>query len=159
MHRTAAVCLALVLCSAAQAQGRPNPSETADQKELYNYVLTMDKIQRLGAATRDLQDLIKRHPELNALGGDPKSLNETVQRFQKVPDAATIVSKNGFTPREYVLGFMCVLQSTMAVGFKKAGTFKEYPPDLLKQVSKANLDFVEQHYDEARKIMGSAAQQ
>ena len=45
-----------------------------------------------------------------------------------------------------------MLQATMAVGFKKSGTYKEYPPDMLKQVSKANLDFVEQHWDAIQKM-------
>jgi hypothetical protein len=43
----------------------------------------------------------------------------------------------------------------MAVGFKKSGTYKEYPPDILKLVSKANLDFVEQHWDEVQKLTSS----
>jgi hypothetical protein len=49
------------------------------------------------------------------------------------------------------------VQAAMAVGFKKNGTYKEYPPKMLALVSKANLDFTEQHWDEIQKMaqMGS----
>jgi hypothetical protein len=64
-----------------------------------------------------------------------------------------ILKKNGLTPREYVVGTKTLIQASMAVGLKKDGTYKEYPPELLKVVSPANLAFVEKHFDEVHKVL------
>jgi hypothetical protein len=145
----------ILLAISAAAQGS---QDAADKKELFDYVLTMDKLQRLGATFHELQALIQKHPELNT-ANDGQTLDATVRNFEKYPDAVAVVKKNGFTPREFILGTLCAMQCSIAVGLKKAGTFKEYPPDLLKQVSKSNLEFTEQHYDEIKKLMASAAPQ
>ena len=142
----------VLLNSLAAAQTRKrSASEDADQKELYNYVLTMDKVQRLGQATEALMDYAKSRPELNDTS-DAKSLDQLTQKFQKYPEAVSILNKYGFSPREYAVAFMTVMQASMAVGFKKSGTYQEYPPNMLKLVSKANLDFVEQHWDAIQKL-------
>src|SRR5690348_1345311 len=142
----AAATTAILLVAGASAQARKN-ADSADQKELYNYVLTMDKVKKLAAATTQFQELAKKHPELNEeKQTDSKNLDEMVQKLQKYPDVVAILSKNGLTPREYAVGFMTLMQASMAVGFKKSGTYKEYPPKMLEVVSKANLDFVDQHF-------------
>lgn len=129
-------------------------ADDADQKELYNYVLTMDKVKKLAGATNAMQSYAKQHPELNDkdMGGDAKNLDQMVQKMQKYPPILTILKQNGLTPREYAVGFFTLMQASMAVGFKKSGTYKDYPPKMLQLVSKANLDFVEQHFDEIQKL-------
>ena len=141
----------VLLAAGAYAQGKRTGDDDADQKELYNYVLTMDKIQKIASATRGLEALQKQHPEIKD-ENNAKTLDETVKKFQKYPDAVAILSKNGLSPREYAVGVMTTMQAAMAVGFKKNGTYKEYPPNMLKLVSKANLDFTEQHWDEIEKL-------
>jgi hypothetical protein len=64
------------------------------------------------------------------------------------------LSKNGLSPREYAVGIMTLMQAAIAVGSKKQGLYKEYPPEMLKLVSKANLDFVDQHWDVIQKMSG-----
>ena len=64
-----------------------------------------------------------------------------------------MMKKNGFTPREYVLGTITFIQAATAVGFKKSGSYKDYPPQVHRVVSAANLAFVEQHWNEIDKIM------
>lgn len=140
-----------LLSGIAAAQTRSRGTDESGQKELYNYVLTMDKIQRISGATRALEALARQHPELNDMNS-AKTLDATVQNFQRYPDAVAVVKKFGMEPREYIVGVMTVMQAGMAVGFKKSGTYKEYPPDILKLVSKANLEFVEQHWDEVQKL-------
>lgn len=141
----------VLLAGAASAQVRRSANDP-DQKELYNCVLTMDKLQKLENATTALKDLSKKHPEMKD-EGNAKTLDETVQRLQKHSEAVAVLSKNGLSPREYVVGIMTLMQAGMAVGFKKSGTYKEYPPEMLKTVSKTNLDFVEQHWDAIQKMM------
>ena len=150
-HQAVAVLGACALLSAAHAQSGRSSGNDADQKELYNYVLSMDKIERMAGATKDLEALAKQHPELKD-SGSANTLAETVAKIQKYPDAVSVIRKNGFTPREYIAGFMTLMQASMAVGFKKSGTYKDYPPRMLQLVSKPNLDFVEQHWDEIQKL-------
>jgi hypothetical protein len=149
-------CASVLLASAAAAQSKKSEDNDPDQKELYNYVLTMDKLQKLSNSTKQLQAVAKQHPEINE-DGDAKSIDDMVKKFQKYPDAMAVLSKIGLSPREYAVGFMTTIQAAMAVGFKKNGTYKEYPPKMLALVSKANLDFTEQHWDEIQKMaqMGS----
>jgi hypothetical protein len=144
-----AACILLAACAHAQSKG--SGDNDADQKELYNYALSMDKIQKIASATRELQALAKQHPDIND-NSDAKNLDATVAKIQKYPEAVAVIKKNGLSPREYVVGIMTVMQASMAVGFKKSGTYKDYPPKMLQLVSKANLEFVEQHWDEMQKL-------
>ena len=114
----------------------------------------MDKIQRASAATRSLEELGKKHPELNQ-SQESSSIDGTVQNISKYPEAVAAIRSNGMSPREYVVCFMTLVQTSMAVGLKKSGTFKEYPPKLLAEINKSNLDFTEQHWDEIQKITNS----
>jgi hypothetical protein len=141
----------ILLAGIATAQTKKRVDDSPDQKELYNYVLTLDKLHKLANATKSLENLGKQHPELNDTS-KAKTLDETVQKFQKYPEAVAVLKQNGLEPREYVVGMMTMVQAGMAVGLKKSGTYKEYPPDMLKVVSKANLDFLEQHWDEFEKL-------
>lgn len=152
MRQTALICIA-VAAAVGIAEAQARKTESPDQKELYNYVLTMDKIQKASNATKDLQEYAKKHPELGqGMDGDAKNLNDMVARLQKYPEAVAILNKDGISPREYAVCFMTLMQASMAVGFKKSGTYKDYPPKMLEVVSKPNLDFVDQHWDQIRKM-------
>lgn len=152
---TSIVASVAILCVAAAAQSK-KAADNPDQKELYSYVLTMDKIQKLGSATKALNELAAHHPELQS-NSQAQTLDQVTQRIQKLPDAVAILSKNGLTPHEYAVGTMTLFQAGMAVGLKRSGTYKEYPPDMLKLVSPENLDFVEKHYDEVSKALPSSS--
>jgi hypothetical protein len=154
MHRAAGLLAALTLVAgSAAAQARTKAgAQTADEQELLKYSLTMDKVQKLSGAMHGLTDLAKSHPELkDSSSAANESLDQIAQRIQKYPDAVAILAKNGLTPREFAVGSLSLLQAGMVVGMKKAGMFQEYPPDMLKMVSPANLTFVEQHYDDITK--------
>ena len=153
-HRAVSVFVAGVLLAAAAAQNKKSPQDEADQKEVYNYVLTLDKIQHFGSIIKGLQELEKSHPETKD-ESEAASLDQIVRKLQKYPDAVALIARNGFSPREFAVCSMTMMQAAMAVGFKKAGTYKEYPPEMLKVVSKVNLDFVEQHWDEIQKATGN----
>src|ERR1044071_1375529 len=124
----------------------------ADDRELFSFVLTMGKVQHLSGAAKGLHELEKKHPGMSN-GGPNKSIDEMVGAIKKYPDAVAVLAKNGLSPRDYAVGFLTLIQSTMVVGLKKAGTFKSYPPDMTKLVSQANLAFVEQHYAEIQKLI------
>jgi hypothetical protein len=162
-HRTLtalALSLAIVLSSvAAGAQARSRSSSNdADQKELLDYALSIEKIQKLGSVLKKFDEMSAQHPELRS-GDSGGSISETTAKIQKYPEAVAVLTKNGLTPREYVVGSMTLIQAGMAVGFKRAGTYKEYPPEMLTIVSRPNLTFVEQHFDEITKIVPVLGQQ
>src|SRR5262245_7672731 len=147
------IALVLGLAGLAATPGASQgPKSTADERELYSFVLSMDKVQHLSGAAKGLHALEKKHPGMSN-GESTKSIDAMVDAIKKYPDAVAVLAKNGLSPRDYAVGFLTLIQSTMVVGLKKAGTFKTYPPDMLKLVSQANLTFVEQHYAEIQKLM------
>ena len=153
MKRTAVLAIA-VLVALGLAQAQKDKDNDPDQKELHDYVLTMDKVQKAGNATKAMQEVAKKHPEMEKDNdGDAKNLDEMVAKIQKYPEVTSLLRQNGLTAREYAVCTFTLMQAAMAVGFKKAGTYKEYPPKMLAVVSKQNLDFVEQHFDEIKKMM------
>ena len=100
-RKTITVVLAAVLMAASTpAQTKNSETDEAGQKELYNYVLTMDKIQKIASATQALQVLAKQHPELNDGGSAKESrsngakVREVSRRrchsVEKRPDAARV---------------------------------------------------------------------
>jgi len=143
--------VAVLLSTAAYAQGSHDISP-ADAKEIHDYTLNMDKLHKMAAATTALMDYGKRHPEMKD-SGDSKNLDQMVANIQKYPEAVAAIRQNGMAPREYAVCLMTVMETSMAVGFKKAGTYKDYPPQILQMVSQANLDFVEQHWGEIQNLM------
>jgi hypothetical protein len=159
MKRTALVCIAALLAIGA-ARAQKSDANDPDQKELHNYVLTMDKVKKIGSATHDMQEVARKHPELDRTSGDDaKGLSDLAAKLQKYPEAVSILSRNGLTAREYAVGFFTLIQASMAVGFKKSGAYKEYPPKMLQLVSRQNLDFVDQHFDEIRKLTNMGGDQ
>jgi hypothetical protein len=113
----------------------------------------------MSAATQALNELGKHRPEMNSVR-DAKSIDEMVKNLQRYPEAVAEITRGGLTPREYVVCLMTVMQSSIAVGLKKSGTYNQYPPELLQQVSPANLQFTEQHWDQIRSLTpGSSAAQ
>jgi hypothetical protein len=134
---------------------------TADMREFHDYVLTMDKIRKLAAVEKDLDALQKNDPQLRQqMEADTSSagdLNHAAQNFSKYPQAMAVLKKDGLTPREYIVGTICFIQAVTAVGFKKNGTYKDYPPQVLQVVTPVNLAFLEQHWDDVAKIMPTFA--
>jgi hypothetical protein len=149
------VAIVWVAAGAAAQATNARRDDDADLKELFSYTLTMEKIQKLVNAQKDLDALQKNNPELakNLKGEDPskEDLDALTQAIAKYPQVVEVLKKDGLAPREYVVSSITLIQAGTAVGLKKAGTYKEYPPQLLKLVSQGNLAFVEQHWDEIAK--------
>jgi hypothetical protein len=152
IQRLIALLFAAVLLSMAATAQSSHDISPSDAKEIHDYTLSMDKLHKMAAATTALMDYSKHHPEMKD-AGDSKNLDQMVANIQKYPEAVAAIRQNGMSPREYAVCMMTLMETAMAVGFKKAGTYKEYPPQILETVSKANLDFAEQHWDEIQNLM------
>jgi hypothetical protein len=151
---------ALILASSVMVQAAPQAgtsgASAADQKELFNYTLTMDKIHKLGDAMKDMEALQKSNPELDkSISSDDSegSLDQLAAKIQKYPPVVAVLKKDGLTPREYIVVTMTLIQASLAVGLKKAGTYKDYPPKMLELVSQANLTFLEKNWDDVQKTV------
>src|SRR3984893_19094907 len=147
--------LALLVPQPGSAQANKS-AEDADQKELYSYVLTADKLHQLADATRDIKELQKKNPqaadEKVDTSSEEGSISERVKDIEaKAPEFAAIVRKNGLTTREYMVALLVLMQASILVGMKKA-TDTEYSKDATTLVSPANLAFVEQHWEELQKM-------
>ena len=146
---------ALVAPQPGSAQAKKAAAD-ADQKELYSYVLTVDKLHRLADATRDMKEWQKKNPQAADEKADTSSeegsISQRVKDIEaKAPEFVAIVRKNGLTTREYMVALLVLMQASILVGMKKA-TDTEYSKDATTLVSPANLAFVEQHWEELQKM-------
>ena len=154
------ICCLLLACLvvgpvgiAQNDSGEYSPS-AADIQEIHNYVLTMDKVEKMAAASQELLN-IKENEAVAANVNAPKSLAEKEQGFEKYRDAVAAVKQNGFTPREYLDCLITTMQAEQYVADKKQRNEKDYPPEELQVISRANLDFTEQHWAEIQKLTGN----
>ena len=150
--------LTLVPAIRAQQAASGGDNDDADSKEVFNYVLSMDKIRKLAAVQTDVKALQKANPDLQKQMDNDNTdgnLSALAQKVQKYPRVAAIVKKDGLTPREYIVGTLALIQAGLGVSMKKNGTFQEYPLKMLTLVNPANLKIVEANWDEIVKLMPS----
>lgn len=135
----------LLLAPAGIAQ---QDKSDADMIEMQNYLLTVDKVERLGDALHDLEQLAEKNPQIaSAMDKDADQqddLNAIARRISAHPELVGVLKSHGFTPREYALCQLVVFQSAFAEAAKQAGAD---PAKLASKahVNPANLTFVEQH--------------
>lgn len=156
MKRIAYVGLALVLASAwlaAAAPQAPSPRRTAendpDLKEMRDYRLSMDNIQKYVAAYKALASdpsasCLNDHPPGNA-----KTLAEGDKIIASCGRAASDISGVGLKPHDFLVMTGALLGDLMAVGMKKEGTIKAYPAT----ISPENAAFLEQNYDKIQALL------
>jgi hypothetical protein len=157
VERSLAIFAITALLAPQPASAQANKSDAdADQKELYSYVLTVDKLHKLADATRDMKEWQKKNPqaadEKADTASEEGSISQRVKDIEaKTPELVAIVRKNGLTTREYMVALLVLMQASILVGMKKA-TDTEYSKDATTLVSPANLAFVEQHWEELQKM-------
>ena len=127
-----------------------------DLREVRDFRLTSEKVDKWASATQNLKKLADENPGLKEnmdKDDNEKNITEIVQRMGKYPQAVTAIRTAGLSPREYVVMSMSLMQSVMAVGLKKQGLLKEYPTDT---INPQNLAFVEQNFERLRQLMEQA---
>jgi len=141
--------IAVILLSAgfAAAQPRGNATNDPDLKEIRDYRLNMDIVQKYirvaKAATAD--PAAKKCFDNNP----PTSLNAGEKMITACPPFAAHLSAAGVKPREFLIITAALIGDYVAVGMKKKGTIKEYPPS----ISPANAAFIEQNYDKLQTLL------
>ena len=127
----------------------------ADANEERNYILSMEKIRKLGEVESVVWQIFDKNTEMRdawndhgigAQGSIAAGVRITEKEF---PEIAEAIRKTGFSTREYVVCYLTEQKTIGAVVSKMTGKQKEYPP----YVNPANAALIEQHFDEIRKIM------
>ena len=148
------VAAAAVMLGAAQA-GKAAGGDP-DATEVYNYRLTMDKIQKAAAATDAINKYLSANPAVKSqMDGEDqngKTLDERAKNLDtKYPQVAAIIKSHGLTTREDILVTQAFISGIMMVGMKKQGVIKDYPPN---SVSPQNAAFLEQNFDKLQNLSG-----
>jgi len=160
-HTGLAVLLALSVSATSVIAGQEKKAaDNPDQKEYSSYVLSMDKIQRLAVATKELKEWQDKNPqaakELDAnQSGDSVPLSTQVKLLDtKFPAGAAIIKKNGFATREYLVALYAYMQSVMIVSLRKAGQLND-ASQFQGAVNQSNVTLVEKHWSEVEKLNAS----
>ena len=147
--------LGILLCAAlapasftfAQTGGK---TLTPDLKEIRDYRLTMDVVQRyVKAFSAATTDAAARKCFESSPPGNAPSLDAGEKLINGCPAAASLIKSAGLKPREFLIITGALMGDVMAVGLKKSGTIKEYP----QSVSPENAAFVEQNYDKLQTLL------
>jgi len=132
------------------AQSRAKKAESPDLREMRNYRLNMDVIQRYMQAIKSTNDdaAAKKCFEKNA-PGDAPTLDAGEKLINACPAAVADLNSAGIKPREFLVITGALIGDFMAVGMKKSGTIKDYP----SSISPENAAFIEQNYDKLQAML------
>ncbi len=145
-----AMMLAAAVTAAPQgARAKRTADNDPDLKEMRDYRLSMDKIQKYVAAYK----AVVKDPTATCLKdnspGDAKTLAEGEKRIASCGRAGADIESAGLKPREFLVLTGALIGDVMLVGMKKQGQIKEYPP----AISPENAAFVEQNYDKIQAVL------
>jgi hypothetical protein len=133
----------LACTGVAGAQTRAKKADNPDLKEIRDYRLNMDVIQRYLAAFKAINnDAAAKKCFDNNSSADAQTLDDSEKRLNACPPAVADLKAAGLKPREFLIVTGALIGDFMAVGMKKSGAIKEYPDS----ISPENVAFIEQNY-------------
>jgi hypothetical protein len=140
----------LLIAALAPAQTGVQKPETADSREIRAYRLNMDVIQRyMGAFKLISNDAAAKKCFENNTPGNAPTLDAGEKRINACPVAVGILKTAGLKPREFMVLTGALFADFIAVGLKRQGTAKEYPPS----ISPENAAFIDQNFDKLQALM------
>lgn len=145
----ALLCAALLATFSLTAQSRARKDDP-DVKEIRDYRLNMDVIQRYIRAFKIVgaDEAAKKCLDHNP-PGDAPTLDAGEKLLNACPAAVGDLKTAAVKPREFLIVTAALIGDFMAVGMKKAGTIKEYPDS----ISPENAAFIEQNYDKLQTML------
>jgi hypothetical protein len=139
-------------------QARQTPAgDDPDTKEYRNFRLSMDNVNKYVAASKALVKLTHDNPALERQlesQSDATTIEAAVKTTEKYPEVTAAIKNAGLSTRDFVVMSGTLMGAEMAVGMKKQGQIKAYPPS----VSPENIVFVEQNWDKLNAMMKAVAQ-
>lgn len=117
-------------------------------REIDDYQLTTDALQRLAAAKRNVSALYARDPSVDGrMRGPsaPKTLDEMAERINSEPGMRSALQQAGLSAREYMISMVALQGAIKGYQLKTSGKLdtSRVPPAVL-----ANIDFVGAHMPE-----------
>jgi hypothetical protein len=113
---------ALVLSAPAFAASDLSP---ADKKAMHDYVLSMAKVQAMGAALDDFRKMEKSDPSLekqaHSAGDDSKSIAEMEAKVASNPKMMAVYRAHGLSPADAVIMPFVLMYAGMIVQYPSAG--------------------------------------
>ena len=140
----------LLAAGAAAGQSRDKKADDPDLKEIRDYRLNMDVVQRFIKSFKLVSDdtAAKKCFDDKSPGNAP-TLDAGEKIINACPAAVKDLGAAGVKPREFLIVTAALIGDFMAVGMKKSGTIKEYPPS----ISPENAAFIEQNYDKLEAML------
>lgn len=150
-RRNVAIVGAILLAAGyAAAQSGSKKADSPDLKEIRDYRLNMDVIQRYMHAIKAItEDPAVKKCSDNISPGNSSTLDDGEKKLKTCAAAVGVLTANGIKPREFMIVTAALMGDFMAVAMKKSGTIKEYPPS----ISPENAAFIEQNYDKLQALM------
>jgi hypothetical protein len=150
-HRTLRLIGAMVLAGGcATAQPRAKKADSPDVKEMRDYRLNMDAIQKYINSFKAIsKDPAAKKCFDNSAPGNAPTLDAGEKIIDACPPAVADLKAAGLKPREFLIITGALIGDVMAAGMKKSGTIKEYPAS----ISPENAAFVEQNYDKLQAML------
>lgn len=125
-----------------------------DLADVRNYELSMEKVDKLFAAQRNLALKAKAMSpaereamQASSDASDPSaSLDDVTRKVENTPPMRDAIRDAGLSPREYVLASMAMLQSAMAAGVLKMRP-KDDADSLIREMKAdpKNVRFMQEH--------------
>ncbi len=142
--------------SSAQMGGH-SVFSAADTRDLRNFRLTDDLVQKYQKATSALIEYGKTHrskDDAEGKGHDDSggNISDMVNSFSKVPQFELILHSTGITPKEYAETMLVLTTGYMVVGMQKQGQALGRMPEI---VSAENTDYIKRNYDHLSKLLQS----
>lgn len=131
----------------------PLPPDTA-LRQLRDYRLTLDGLQKWAHAQRALNEITKRDSTVvRALvrGAKPRTIDEMITRIDGVPGMHDTMLRNGITTHDYVLTMLALQEGMQGYAAKRAGQLKQPLPGAVG----ANVDFVERNFNAVQTLIAS----
>jgi hypothetical protein len=136
---------------AAPPQAKKSADSDLDLREIRNYRLSMDALQKFANAYKVMmadskaQTCFKDSPP-----GNEKSLDLGEKKLNECPAAIADLKGAGLKPREFLVLTTHILGDMMAVELKRGGQIKTYPADT---ISPENAAFLDQNYDKMKALL------
>lgn len=149
--RVAVIALVLGVVPLVHAQVSPASLPDADKQQIKKYTLTDDVYGRLAAATREAR-ATGIPPQAAPDPGKVHSLDDLAnQAMSADPRIPALVKKYGFTPREFMLANIALMNAVMAVQARNDPALSGN----LNQVwiNADNIRFVESHQSDVQALM------
>ncbi|HEX7816324.1 hypothetical protein [Dyella sp.] len=147
--------LAVLVSHGALAQGAANSLPAADQQAIKSYNLNEDVFNRLLAATKDARAQ-GIHPQQAPSPGSVHNLDDLANAALKAdPRIGPLIKKYGFTPRDFMLANLALMNAAIASNAKTDPETAKYVDQT--KVNQANVAFYESHQAQLNALMAAPA--